>query len=190
MGADRARIGIIGAGAIGCLGGGLLKRAGPGVPLIGPWQEHVEQIKARASGSPAAAASVVPITALHLHGWPRCGAVRGGLRGGEVLRHRVGHQLAVDCLRRPTAWSSIWGTASTTTGWPRWRPRAHPRLRHPDQRGHVRGRPRHRTDRGGARSEIGEHDQRLAARHPAGAIMSWRRGGDHQPVGRALVEAR
>ena len=68
MGADRARIGIIGAGAIGCVMGGLLKRAGHDVMLVDPWPEHVEQIKSaglRLSGS--CGEHVVPITALHLH---------------------------------------------------------------------------------------------------------------------------
>jgi len=82
MGADRARIGIIGAGAIGCVVGGLLKRAGHDVTLVDPWPEHVEQIKSaglRLSGS--CGEHVVPITALHLHAHPAQG---GELE--EVLR--------------------------------------------------------------------------------------------------------
>src|ERR1700738_2799542 len=50
MGAERARIGIIGAGAIGCVVGGLLARAGHDVTLVDPWPEHVEQIKAAGLG--------------------------------------------------------------------------------------------------------------------------------------------
>ena len=44
MGADRTRIGIIGGGAIGCVVGGLLARAGHDVTLVDQWPEHVELI--------------------------------------------------------------------------------------------------------------------------------------------------
>ena len=68
MSAQRARIGIIGAGAIGCVVGGLLARAGHDVTLVDPWPEHVEQIKSsglRLSGS--CGEHLVPVKALHLH---------------------------------------------------------------------------------------------------------------------------
>ncbi len=54
MGAQKTRIGIIGAGAIGCVVGGLLAKAGHDVTLADPWPEHVDRIKAaglRLSGS-------------------------------------------------------------------------------------------------------------------------------------------
>ena len=47
MNAQKARIGIIGAGAIGCVVGGLLAKAGHDVTLADPWPEHVAQIKIR-----------------------------------------------------------------------------------------------------------------------------------------------
>ena len=119
------RIGIIGAGAIGCVVGGLLTKAGHDVTLIDQWPEHVEAMQAqRACGCPAPAASTsIPVKALHMHELQRVDrAVRRGVRRGEVLRHRVG-----DRARRcrtwpsPTASSSTSRTASTTSAWPRWR---------------------------------------------------------------------
>lgn len=41
------RIGVIGAGAMGCLYGGLLARAGQEVVLYDRWREHIEAIRAR-----------------------------------------------------------------------------------------------------------------------------------------------
>src|SRR5216683_3146043 len=103
MGADRARIGIIGAGAIGCVVGGLLKRAGHDVTLVDPWPEHVEQIKSaglRLSGS--CGEHVVPITALHLH---ELATVREPFEAVFVAVKSYdtewATQLAVDYLRRP-----------------------------------------------------------------------------------------
>src|SRR5882672_11156096 len=62
------RIGILGAGAIGCVVGGLLTRAGHDVTLIDQWPEHVETLKRqglRLSGT--CGDHVIPVTALHLH---------------------------------------------------------------------------------------------------------------------------
>ncbi len=62
------RIGIIGAGAIGCVVGGLLSRAGRDVTLVDQWPEHVETMRAkglRLSGT--CGDHVVPVKALHLH---------------------------------------------------------------------------------------------------------------------------
>src|SRR5437763_8321772 len=62
------RIGIIGAGAIGCVVGGLLTKAGRDVTLIDQWPEHVEAMKAkglRLSGT--IGDFVVPVKALHIH---------------------------------------------------------------------------------------------------------------------------
>ena len=102
MGAQKARIGIIGAGAIGCVVGGLLAKAGHDVTLADQWPEHVEQMKTgglRLSGS--CGEHVVPVKALHLRECGRSRAVRRGLRRGEVLRHRVGDPMAVAYLRQP-----------------------------------------------------------------------------------------
>jgi len=62
------RIGIVGAGAIGCVVGGLLTRAGHDVTLIDQWPEHVETLKRqglRLSGT--CGDHIIPVTALHLH---------------------------------------------------------------------------------------------------------------------------
>ena len=63
------RIGIIGAGAIGGVVGGLLTRAGYDVTLIDHWVDHVEAMKQnglRLSG-PLIGDIRVPVNALHLH---------------------------------------------------------------------------------------------------------------------------
>jgi 2-dehydropantoate 2-reductase len=62
------KIGIVGAGAIGCVVGGLLTRAGRDVTLIDQWPEHVETMRAkglRLSGT--CGEHVVPVKALHIH---------------------------------------------------------------------------------------------------------------------------
>jgi 2-dehydropantoate 2-reductase len=62
------RIGIIGAGAIGCVVGGLLTKAGHDVTLIDQWPEHVEAMRKhglRLSGT--CGEHVVQVTACHLH---------------------------------------------------------------------------------------------------------------------------
>src|SRR5919109_853394 len=62
------RIGILGAGAIGCVVGGLLTKAGHDVTLMDQWPEHVEALKRdglRLSGT--CGEHVIPVTALHLH---------------------------------------------------------------------------------------------------------------------------
>lgn len=62
------RIGIVGAGAIGCVVGGLLTRAGRDVTLIDQWPEHVDTMKRkglRLSGT--CGEHVIPVTACHLH---------------------------------------------------------------------------------------------------------------------------
>lgn len=62
------RIGIIGAGAIGSVVGGLLTRAGRDVTLIDQWPEHVEAMKRhglRLSGT--SGEHRVPVRALHIH---------------------------------------------------------------------------------------------------------------------------
>src|SRR5438552_12747872 len=61
-------IGILGAGAIGSVVGGLLTKAGRDVTLIDQWPEHVEAMKAkglRLSGT--IGDFVVPVKALHIH---------------------------------------------------------------------------------------------------------------------------
>jgi 2-dehydropantoate 2-reductase len=62
------RIGIIGAGAIGCVVGGMLTKAGRDVTLVDQWPEHVEAMKKvglRLSGT--CGEHLVPVRALHLH---------------------------------------------------------------------------------------------------------------------------
>jgi 2-dehydropantoate 2-reductase len=62
------RIGIIGAGAIGCVVGGLLTKAGRDVTLIDQWPEHVETMKTkglRLSGT--CGDHRIPVRALHIH---------------------------------------------------------------------------------------------------------------------------
>src|SRR5687768_10984793 len=64
----RMRIGILGAGAIGSIVGGLLTKAGHDVTLVDQWPEHVEamkQVGLRLSGS--CGEHVIPVKALHLH---------------------------------------------------------------------------------------------------------------------------
>ena len=41
------RIGVLGAGAIGSVVGGMMARAGHDVTLIDQWPEHVEAIRAK-----------------------------------------------------------------------------------------------------------------------------------------------
>jgi 2-dehydropantoate 2-reductase len=62
------RLGIIGAGAIGCVVGGLLTKAGHDVTLIDQWPEHVESMRRiglRLSGT--CGEHLVPVKALHIH---------------------------------------------------------------------------------------------------------------------------
>ena len=62
------RIGIVGAGAIGCVVGGLLTKAGRDVTLLDQWPEHVEAMKReglRLSGT--CGEHRIPVRALHLH---------------------------------------------------------------------------------------------------------------------------
>src|SRR5215475_7604451 len=62
------RIGIIGAGAIGCVVGGLLSKAGRDVTLIDQWPEHVEIMKTRGLRlSGTCGEHLIPVRALHLH---------------------------------------------------------------------------------------------------------------------------
>jgi 2-dehydropantoate 2-reductase len=103
MDAQTARIAIIGAGAIGCVVGGLLARAGHDVTLADPWPEHVEQIKTgglRLSGS--CGEHVVPVRAL---GLGEFGQVREPFDAVFVAVKSYdtewATQLAVDHLRRP-----------------------------------------------------------------------------------------
>lgn len=62
------RIGIVGAGAIGSVVGGLLTKAGHDVTLIDQWPEHVETMKKhglRLSGT--CGEHTVPVKAFHIH---------------------------------------------------------------------------------------------------------------------------
>jgi 2-dehydropantoate 2-reductase len=62
------RIGVIGAGAIGCVVGGLLTKAGHDVTLVDQWPEHIETMKRhglRLSGT--CGEHTIPVKALHIH---------------------------------------------------------------------------------------------------------------------------
>ncbi|MBI4219806.1 MAG: NAD(P)-binding domain-containing protein, partial [Chloroflexi bacterium] len=62
------RIGIVGAGAIGSVVGGMLARAGRDVTLIDQWPDHVEAIKKnglRLSGT--CGDHTIKVKALHIH---------------------------------------------------------------------------------------------------------------------------
>jgi 2-dehydropantoate 2-reductase len=62
------RIGIVGAGAIGCVVGGMLTRAGRDVTLVDQWPEHVDALKRqglRLSGT--CGEHTVRVTAMHVH---------------------------------------------------------------------------------------------------------------------------
>ncbi|HEV8436605.1 MAG TPA: 2-dehydropantoate 2-reductase [Methylomirabilota bacterium] len=62
------RIGIIGAGAIGSVVGGLLTKAGHDVTLIDQWPEHVERMKQRGLElSGTCGDHLIPVKALHIH---------------------------------------------------------------------------------------------------------------------------
>lgn len=62
------RIGIVGAGAIGSVVGGLLTKAGRDVTLIDQWPEHVEAMRTRGLRlSGTCGEHLIPVTALHLH---------------------------------------------------------------------------------------------------------------------------
>ena len=62
------RIGIIGAGAIGCVVGGLLTKAGHDVTLVDQWPEHIETMKSRGLKlSGTCGDHLIPVRALHIH---------------------------------------------------------------------------------------------------------------------------
>jgi 2-dehydropantoate 2-reductase len=147
MDAQKARIGIIGAGAIGCVVGGLLAKAGHDVTLADPWPEHVEQIKnsgLRLSGS--CGEHVVPVQALTLGEWSQVRepfeavfvAVKSYDTDGVVVDFQNGindHRVAAVAGRERTLGCVILISAGMYE-------------------------PAHaiRTDRGNAAFKIGEHD--------------------------------
>ena len=62
------RIGVFGAGAIGCVVGGLLTRAGHDVTLVDQWPEHIETMKRRGLKlSGTCGDHTIPVKALHIH---------------------------------------------------------------------------------------------------------------------------
>jgi 2-dehydropantoate 2-reductase len=68
MGATTMRIGIMGAGAIGCNVGGMLARAGHDITFIDQWPAHVEKMKADGLTLSGTWPNYqVPVTALHLY---------------------------------------------------------------------------------------------------------------------------
>ena len=62
------RIGIVGAGAIGCVVGGLLTKAGHDIVLVDQWPEHVEAMRSRGLRlSGTCGDHLVKVHALHIH---------------------------------------------------------------------------------------------------------------------------
>ena len=62
------RIGIIGAGAIGSVVGGLLTKAGRDVTLIDQWPEHVEAMRRQGLQlSGTCGDHVIRVKAIHVH---------------------------------------------------------------------------------------------------------------------------
>ena len=62
------RIGVFGAGAIGCVVGGLLTKAGHDVTLVDQWPEHVETMKRRGLKlSGTCGDHLIPVKAMHIH---------------------------------------------------------------------------------------------------------------------------
>ena len=62
------RIGVFGAGAIGCVVGGLLTKAGHDVTLVDQWPEHVETMKRRGLRlSGTCGDHLIPVKAMHIH---------------------------------------------------------------------------------------------------------------------------
>jgi hypothetical protein len=83
---DGMRIGIIGAGAIGCVVGGLLARAGQDVTLVDQWPEHVDTMRARGLRlSGTCGEHLVPVRAPHPRAAAGGGALRYRVHRGEVL---------------------------------------------------------------------------------------------------------
>jgi 2-dehydropantoate 2-reductase len=64
----KTRIGIIGAGAVGCVVGGLLTKAGHDVTLVDQWPEHVEAMRRRGLRLTGTIGDeTIRVHALHLH---------------------------------------------------------------------------------------------------------------------------
>ena len=111
------RIGIIGAGAIGCVVGGLLTRAGHDVTLADQWPEHVEAMRRdglRLSGT--CGELLIPVKAMHLHELQRVTTPFDAVFIA-VKSYDTEWATALGLLlpgQAQTAWSSISRTASTT----------------------------------------------------------------------------
>ena len=183
------RIGIMGAGAIGSVVGGMLTKAGYDVTLIDQWPPHRGDEGERPHAQrlvrrPCRARRGAPV--VRGPGYP--GAVRRRLPRRQGVRHRVGdgvhHALPG---RSRTASSSTSRTASTTSASPPspgaivpWAVITIGRMYEP---GHGM-----RTGRGGFK--IGELDNEETARPRAGRDHEQHRREPrhHQPVRRPLVQ--
>src|SRR5256884_9044772 len=67
----KTRLGILGAGAIGCVVGGLLTKAGHDVTLIDQWPEHVEAMRRRGlRPTGTRGGHTIAVKALHPHQAP------------------------------------------------------------------------------------------------------------------------
>src|SRR5690349_9364956 len=64
----KTRLGIVGAGAIGCVVGGLLTKAGHDVTLLDQWPEHVETMRRRGLRLTGTCGDhTIAVNALHFH---------------------------------------------------------------------------------------------------------------------------
>jgi 2-dehydropantoate 2-reductase len=97
------RIGIVGAGAIGSVVGGLLTRAGRDVTLVDQWPEHVEAMRAkglRLTGT--SGEHEIPVKAMHIH---EVQALRAPFDAVFIAVKSYdtewGTALGMSCLRRP-----------------------------------------------------------------------------------------
>ena len=116
------RIGIIGAGAIGSVVGGMLTKAGRDVTLIDQWPEHVETMRRqglRLSGT--CGDHVIRVKAIHVH---ELQLVTQPFDAAFVAVKSYDTEwataLALPYLASRTASSSTSRTGSTTSGWPPW----------------------------------------------------------------------
>src|SRR5207249_1467830 len=137
----KTRLGIIGAGAIGCVVGGLLTKAGHDVSLIDQWPEHVETMRRRRLRLTGTCGDhTIAVKAFHLRVAPsiaeplgfkvgehdgrdterarRIAELLTAVAGAKVTTNLWGERwskLAVNCMLNPLAGLSGLGTAECRT---------------------------------------------------------------------------
>jgi len=116
------RIGIIGAGAIGSVVGGLLAKVGRDVTLIDQWPEHVEAMRRqglRLSGT--CGDHVIRVKAIHVH---ELQSITQPFDAAFVAVKSYDTEwataLVLPYLARPDGVVWISRTGSTTSGWRQW----------------------------------------------------------------------